>query len=72
MTELLERAVKKVNTLTDSEQNAIAALILEEIADEVRWDRTFANTQDALAKMAADAMAEDHAGKTNVLDPDKL
>jgi hypothetical protein len=72
MTKLLERAVKKVKTLPDSEQDAIAALILEEIEDEVRWDKTFARTQDVLAKLAAEAMAEDHAGKTEALDPDRL
>jgi hypothetical protein len=72
MTKLLECAVKKVKTLPDSEQDAIAALILEEIEDEVRWDKTFARTQDVLAKLAAEAMAEDHAGKTEALDPDRL
>lgn len=72
MTELLERVVKKVRTLPDSEQDAIATLILEELEDEAQWDRTFVRTQDALAKLAAEAMAEDHAGKTEVLDPDKL
>lgn len=55
--------------LPDNEQDAIAALILEELEDETRWDRTFARTQDALARLAAEAMAEDHAGKTEALDP---
>ncbi len=72
MTELLERAVEKIRDLPDDEQDAIAALILEELEDEVRWDRTFVRTQDALVKLAAEAMAEDHAGTTEVLDPDKL
>lgn len=72
MTELLEQAVKKVRALSDDEQDAIATLILEELEDEARWDKTFARTQDALAKLAAEAMAEDRAGKTEVLDPDKL
>jgi len=72
MTELLERVVKKVRTLPDNEQDAIAALILEELADEAQWDRTFASTQGALAKLAAEAMAEDRACETEVLDPNKL
>ncbi len=72
MTRLLEHAVKKVESLPDSEQDAIAVLILEEIEDETRWDKTFARTQDALARLAAEAMAEDHAGKTEALDPDRL
>ncbi|MFH0341388.1 MAG: hypothetical protein ACHBNF_04505 [Chromatiales bacterium] len=72
MTKLLERAVKKLEALPDSEQDAIAALILEELEDEARWDKTFARTQDALARLAAEAMAEDRAGKTEALDPHKL
>ncbi len=72
MTKLLERAVKKVEALPDREQDAIAALILEELEDETRWDKTFARTQEALARLAAEAMAEDRAGKTEALDPDRL
>ena len=72
MTKLLERAVEKVKALPDSEQDAIATLILEELEDEVRWDESFARTQDKLAKLAADALAEHQAGKTSELDPDKL
>lgn len=71
MTELLERAVKKVKTLPDHEQDAIASLILEELEDEIHWDQAFARSQDVLAKLAAEAMTEDHAGKTEVLDSDK-
>lgn len=42
MTELLERAVKKVRALPDGGQDTIATLILEELEDEARWDKTFA------------------------------
>src|SRR3990170_1137938 len=59
MTKLLERAVEKVRKLPDLEQDAIAALILEELEDEARWEKAFAHSQDALAKLAQEAMAED-------------
>jgi aspartate/glutamate racemase len=72
MTELLERAVKKVKSLPDSEQDAIATLILEELEDEIRWDQAFARSQDVLAKLAAEARDEVRAGKAEALDPDKL
>ncbi|MCL0097259.1 hypothetical protein M1O19_01830 [Dehalococcoidia bacterium] len=64
MTKLLERAVEKTKKLPDSEQDAIAALILEELEDEMRWGKAFARSQDALAKLAREAMAEHRAGKT--------
>ncbi len=42
-------------------------MILEKIEDEVKWDETFAKSQDVLAQLAADAMAEYKAGKTQEL-----
>jgi hypothetical protein len=79
MTELLERALAqpskrlaKLKTLSASEQDAIASMILEELEDDRRWDQAFSHFPDALAKLAATAMAEYHAGKTQELDPETL
>ncbi|NJM73700.1 MAG: hypothetical protein HC862_28280 [Scytonema sp. RU_4_4] len=72
MTNLLEQAIARLKTLPASEQDAIAAMILEELEDDIRWDESFANSQDALAKLAAAAMAEYHAGETQELDPETL
>ena len=72
MTDLLERAIARLQTLPETEQNAIASIILEEIADERRWDEAFSFSPDMLAKLAASAMAEYHAGETQELDPETL
>ncbi|MEA5598872.1 hypothetical protein [Rivularia sp. UHCC 0363] len=72
MTELLEQAIAKLKTLPTDKQNAIAVLIIEEIEEELRWDDAFARSPDILANLAAEAMAEYRAGKTQDLDPDKL
>ena len=72
MSKLLEHAVKKVRTLPDDQQDAIAAIILEELEDEARWEEAFAKSRDALAKLAAEAMEEDQKGETKELDPDLL
>ena len=72
MTELLEQAIAQLKTLSTDKQDAIATLILEEIEDERRWDESFARSPDLLAKLAADAMVEYRAGKTQELDPDLL
>ncbi|MDT9196144.1 MAG: hypothetical protein P5702_22855 [Limnospira sp. PMC 1291.21] len=72
MTELLESAIARLQTLSESQQNAIAAIILEEIEQECRWDESFSRSPDILAKLAASAMAEYHAGKTHPLHPEKL
>ncbi len=72
MTELLERAIAKLQTLPESEQNAIASIILEEIEDERLWDESFSRSPNVLAELAASAMAEYHAGETQELDPETL
>ncbi|MDB9512402.1 hypothetical protein PN499_14520 [Kamptonema animale CS-326] len=72
MTELLEQAIDRLKTLPASEQDAIASLILEELEDEMRWDEAFKRSKDALAFLAAEAMAEYRTGKTQELDPDTL
>ncbi|MEG4022663.1 hypothetical protein [Microcoleus sp. S13C4] len=61
-----------MKTLSASEQDALASMIREELEDERRWDQAFSRSPDALAKLAASAMAEYHAGKTEELDPETL
>ncbi len=72
MTELLEQAIAKLKNLPANEQDAIAAIILEELEDERGWNEAFARSPDMLAKLATEAMAEYRAGKTQELDPDTL
>lgn len=72
MTKLLERALAKVAELPEEQQDALAAMLLEEIEDEARWDAAFAGSQDLLARMAAEAMAEHRAGQTRDLNTERL
>ena len=57
-----------MKTLTASEQDAIAAMILEELEDEILWDEAFVRSKDALAFLATEAMAEYRAGKGEELN----
>ncbi|MEO1353641.1 MAG: hypothetical protein AAFW84_33630 [Cyanobacteria bacterium J06635_15] len=72
MTELLEQAIEHLKSLDASRQDAIATLIMEELEDEAKWDAAFASSQDLLADLAAEAMAEYNAGQTQVLNPETL
>lgn len=72
MTERLEQAIARLKTLPTDKQDAIATLILEELEEEQRWDESFTRSRDLLAKLAAQAMAEYRAGKTQELDPETL
>ena len=68
----LEMAFAEAAKLPPSEQEALAAWILAEITSEKRWLEAFADSADALAQLAAEALAEHRAGKTHALDPDRL
>ena len=72
MTELLEQAIEHLRTLDADKQDAIATLIMEELEDEAKWDASFASSQNLLADLAAEAMAEYNAGQTQVLNPETL
>jgi hypothetical protein len=63
MTRLLEQALAEVRKLSDSGQDAIAALILEELADDERWEESFANSRSLLACLVAKAEDDIKAGR---------
>ena len=67
MTKLLEQAFAQASQLPEQEQDAIAALALQELASDQRWDTAFANSQDALAMLADEALSEDRQGGTKPL-----
>jgi hypothetical protein len=69
MNALLERALAEVARLPEAEQEAIAALILDEIADERGWDERFAATQDQLGDLVRSARAEVARGDLISGDP---
>ena len=64
MSALMEKAVVKMRALPEGEQDDFAQFILAEIESEQRWDGLFRNSQDALARLAEEAIVEDDAGRT--------
>ncbi len=72
MVQLMEKALAEINKLPAEEQETFAAWILDELASERRWDAAFADSGDLLDQLADEALAEHRAGKTLLLDPDKL
>ena len=67
MTQLLERAIEAVQKLPDSAQDAIAALMLEQVDDDRAWDAAFAGSQEKLARLAAKAREDIAAGRVHDL-----
>ena len=72
MTDLLERALAKVQELPPDEQDAIAAIILDELADEQRWSQAFANSQGELARLANRVREDIQAGRVREMGVDDL
>lgn len=68
MTKLLEKAVSAVSNLPEKEQDAIATMILEELADEERWAESLATSQRQLSILAKEALEEYHSGRTRSLE----
>jgi histidinol-phosphate/aromatic aminotransferase/cobyric acid decarboxylase-like protein len=64
MTQLLDQAFKELAKLPPSEQDALAAALLAELASEKRWTALFDGSQDLLDKLADEALSEHRAGKT--------
>ena len=60
----IEKAIGEVAKLPPSEQDAVAALIIEELASEKRWTSSFAKSQNTLAVLVEEALAEYASGKT--------
>lgn len=72
MTRALDAVVAKLATLSSEEQDRIAQWLLEELRDDEEWSRQFANSQDALSKLAAEVRGDLAAGRVTDLDADKL
>jgi hypothetical protein len=68
MTELLEKAITEARKLSPNEQDALAALILEELADEARWAKSFGASQSLLETLADEALKELAEGKASPLE----
>ena len=67
MTRMLEKAFEAASKLPVLEQNVLARVLLDEIAFEQKWDALFAESEDVLALLAAEALQDEEQGKTREL-----
>ena len=72
MTTLLQKAFQEAANLSSEEQDALANWLLAELRSEHRWQKAFASSRDALARLAEEALADERSGRTRKLDPDDL
>ncbi len=72
MTQLLQQAWSEIQKLPEPDQDAIAAIILDELEDERRWDEAFANSQEKLAILAERVRGDIRAGHVRDVGIDEL
>lgn len=72
MTQLLDKALTEIYKLPPEKQDTIAALILEELDDERRWDAAFAESQDKLAQLVLKVRSDIKAGRIKKMGIDEL
>lgn len=64
MTTLLEQAIDQLRKCSPAEQDTIASLILDEIADDTRWEKAFADSRAEIEQLAARVRAKIRNGQT--------
>ena len=60
----LRKALEGLEKLSENEQRRIADLIL----DEMKWDKTLAQSQEGLSQMANEALEDYKTGRTKPMD----
>jgi hypothetical protein len=68
MTGLLQKALLRIEVLSEEEQNAIATQILESLDDEETWTRKLHERPELLGSLAREAIEEHRRGDTRPLD----
>jgi hypothetical protein len=70
MTQASKKAFEVASQLPEREQDELAAVILEELAADARWEAALGLSASALERLAGESLREHRAGRTEVLDPD--
>ncbi len=68
MTGLMEEALRRIEALSQQEQDAVASQILETLDDEEAWARSFRENPEKLRALAKEAIEEHRRGETLPLD----
>ncbi len=68
----LKQAFERAAQQSEEEQTALAALIMQTLDDDAKWEALLADplTPQALDRLAAEAIAEDDAGLTEEITGD--
>jgi hypothetical protein len=68
MTGLLEQVLRRVESLSAEQQDAITSQIIENLEDEEAWAQRFRDNPDLLRSLGREAIDEHRRGVTRPLD----
>ena len=68
MTELLGRALQKLEEFPPDTQDAIASQIIDSLAEDQAWETSFARNPKKLSRLVQEAEEEIRRGETRPLD----
>ena len=68
MTQALSTAVATAAQLPEEDQDALAAILLEEMESEERWSALFADSLNLLERMANEAIQDFQSGRVQPID----
>jgi hypothetical protein len=68
MTGLLEAALRRLESLSPEQQDAIASQIMETLDDEEQWSRHFRENRSLFRSLGQQALKEHKRGETRPLD----
>ncbi len=71
MTTLLSKAIARIETLPKEIQDEIAEQLLEDLENELAWQKTPAQPQPKLRKLAEQAIRQSDEGKTKKMGLDE-
>jgi len=64
MSKTFKQAVIMASKLPEKEQDALGALLIQEMEADQRWSALFEDSQNLLAKVAGEALKQHRGGKT--------
>jgi hypothetical protein len=72
MTKTLEQAIERLRQMPEERQDSLAQLLLHEIEEDERWQRTTEENADKLRGLVDEVLEADRRGEREPLDPDRL
>jgi hypothetical protein len=72
MTKALEEAIERLKQMPENQQDFLAQLLLHEIGEDERWQKSTVQHSDKLKSLVADILEAERRGECEPLDPDQL